>query len=124
MAKQHLKMLCGDYQCLANIARDRGSDPQCRLCSSSSAPPETITHILLQCTATMDSRSRVWPEFLNTVAVIFPNNQILSNATAPELAAQQMATELTSATPELPRQYCYTVHSERTNKLKKLGLIT
>ena len=27
MARPHLKMLCGDYQCLANIARDRDSDP-------------------------------------------------------------------------------------------------
>ena len=140
MARPHLKMLTGDYQCLANIARDRGSNPQCRICPPSSAPPETITHILLQCTGTTDSRNRVWPELLNTVAAIFPNNQILSNVTSPEVATQFI---LDCTSLNLPngyridichpgaatifqraRQYCYAVHSERTNKLKRLGLIT
>ena len=139
MARPHLKMLSGDYQCLANIARDRGSNPQCRLCPSSSAPPETITHILMQCTGTTDSRNRVWSELLNIVAAIFPKNQILSGLTSPEIAAQFIldCTSLNLGNDiridichhgaatifQRTRQYCYAVHSERTNKLKRLGLV-
>ena len=76
IARPHLKMLAGDYMCYYNLYKDRGSDPQCRLCPASQLLPETISHILILCRGTYEARSKIWPELLNTVAVFFPDNNI------------------------------------------------
>ena len=40
IARPHLKMLSGDYMCYYFLWKDRGSDPQCRLCPSSQYLPD------------------------------------------------------------------------------------
>ena len=80
-SRAHVKMLAGDYLCYATLAIERGSDPQCRLCPSTTgrpAPSEDIIHILTRCRGTEDTRWRMVPELLNTVAKFFPSNAILS----------------------------------------------
>ena len=77
IARPQIKMLCGDYLCHSVLAYERGTDPQCRLCSpipGSPLPSETLTHILSQCTGTRDPRTRLWPDLLNTVQH-FPTEQ-------------------------------------------------
>ena len=73
-------MLSGDYLCYATLAKERGSDPQCKICPSSSlspAPKEDIIHILTRCRGTEEIRHRIIPEQLNAVLAINPLNDIL-----------------------------------------------
>ena len=139
IARPHLKMLSGDYMCYYFLWKDRGSDPQCRLCPSSQYLPETITNILMLCRGTHETRSRLWPELLNTISTTFPQNKILAGDVAPDTAAQFI---LDCTSLNLPnglrinishprtheifrtaRQYCYAVHSDRVKQLKELNLV-
>ena len=88
IARPHLKMLAGDYMCYYFLWKDRGSDPQCRLCPSSKYLPETITHMLMLCRGTHETRNRLWPELVNTIATTFPLNKMLSGDVAVTTAAQ------------------------------------
>ena len=135
-ARPQLKILSGDYPCYAIIARDRGSDPKCRLCPSP-APPETITHVLTQCCGTREVRNRIWPELLNTIATNFPSNLMLSEEKATHTATQfvldctslnlrngyriEICHPAAAHVFSITRQFCYAVHMERSRKLKKLG---
>ena len=69
--RPHIKMLAGDYLCYTNLAHDRGIDPHCRMCQAQShhpAPAEDLVHLLTRCRATADTRDRIMPVLLNTVA--------------------------------------------------------
>ena len=82
--RPHLKMLSGDYQCFSNLAHDRGVEPHCRMCQELSIqqpPEEDLVHLLTRCRATADTRHRIMPELLNTVADSIPNNKLLTNPT-------------------------------------------
>ena len=136
IARPHLKMLAGDYMCYYNHYKDRGSDPQCRLCPASKLLPETITHILVLCHGTYEARSKMWPELLNITASLFPDNKILENNVDPDTAAQFILDctslnlpndlRISNCAPDVnkifvvARQYCYAVHSERLSKLTSL----
>ena len=80
-ARIHTKMLAGDYMCYDTLSKDRGSDPQCRLCLADCtphpAPAETMTHLVAVCRATENTRTRILPDLLNIVAKYFPSNNIL-----------------------------------------------
>ena len=136
IVRPHLKMLSGDYLCFQHMWKDRGSDPQCRLCPSSELVPETITHILAVCRGTYEARSKIFPELLNVIADVSPFNKMLLNSEEPDTIAQFILDctslnlpndiRISNSAPgvtrifEVARQYCYAVHSERITKLKKL----
>ena len=132
-------MLAGDYMCYYNLYKDRGSDPQCRLCPASQLLPETISHILILCRGTYEARSKIWPELLNTVAVFFPDNKILDKSVDPDTATQFILDCTSLNLPNdlrisnnapgvkeifvVARQYCYAIHSERLAKLTSLKIV-
>ena len=121
--------------CFQHMWKDRGSDPQCRLCPSSKLVPETISHILVECHGTLEARSKIWPDLINVVASVSPSNKLLYNCEEPDTIAQFILDctslnlpnniRISNSAPgvtsifEIARQYCYAVHSERITKLKK-----
>ena len=136
-----MKMLAGDYLCYATLAIERGGDPQCRLCSSTTgcpAPSEDIIHILTRCRGTEETRGRLIPELLKTVSKFFPSNAILSQHD--HQALTQFILDCSS--PNLPtstridpnhpkinevirtcRDICHAMHTDRIRRLKALGLL-
>ena len=72
--RSHLQLLTGDFPSFELIGYRQNSDQQCRLCLN---PLESIQHILTECSATSDPRNRIFPELLNLVSAIDPNNQLL-----------------------------------------------
>ena len=140
-SRAHVKMLAGDYLCYATLAIERGGDPQCRLCTSSTgqpAPSEDITHILTRCRGTEDTRGRIIPELLNTVVKFFPSNAILSqhdHHTLTQFILDCSSPNLPTSTridPNHPnisevmricRDLCHAIHTERIRRLKALGLV-
>ena len=136
-----LKMVAGDYLCFAALHRDRGTDPQCRLCQSlgtSPAPAEDLLHILQTCRATAETRTRILPGLLNTVGMLFPDcgipnvkshsvlTQFILDPTSLNLennlrldpAAHHLSIVLSQCS-----NLCFAIHKERTRQLKKLGHI-
>ena len=139
IARPHLKMLAGDYMCYYFLWKDRGYDPQCRLCPSSENLEETITHILVQCRGTHETRSGILPKLLNTISSFFPHNEMLLPNTDAFIAAQFIIDCTSLNLPngyridishpgaheifKVARQYCYAVHSDRIKQLKALKLV-
>ena len=84
IVRPHVKMLGGDYLSYATLAHDRGLEPHCRLCRELShhpTPAEDLVHILTRCKATAETRCRVLPDLLNTVAKSLPDNKLLCSPT-------------------------------------------
>ena len=139
--RPHVKMLAGDYLCYATLAKERGSDPRCRLCSSfplASAPDENLVHILTICHGTADTRQRLIPELLNVVSAFSPSNQLLEkhdHLTLTQFILDCSSQNLPNSIRIIPntqgmvpivricRSLCYAIHSERIRKLKELGQI-
>ena len=139
-AVPHIRMLSGDYLCFATLSIERGSDPQCRLCTpgiTGHAPAEDITHIVSRCRGTSDPRDRILPDLLNTVMKHNPSNGILNKPN--HLTLCQFILDCTSLNlpndVRLPsthpgfidvvnkcRDLCHSIHKERIRKLKALGL--
>ena len=136
-SRVHIKMLVGDYPCAANIGKDRAQDVSCTLCKAVSpcvpAPAEDMIHILTMCRATADTRSRVLPDLLNTIASHFPNNTILEYPTHTHLTQfildptslnLPMSIRINPAHHALSqvltvcRNVCYAIHNDRTRQLK------
>ena len=102
IVRPHLKMLAGDYLCYVNLAHDRGIDPHCRLCqalSSHPAPAEDLVHLLTRCRGTADTRNRVMPNLLNTIAQHFPSNRLLTNPAHIQLHLYLIRLHLSPVTP-------------------------
>ena len=79
----HLIMLTGDYPLYASLSHSCSCEPYCRICPNCSnsdtfQPIEDIIHVLTSCRATRNTRSRVFPDLLNTVADHFPTNNLLA----------------------------------------------
>ena len=139
--RPHLKMLAGDYLCYSYIAHDRGTDPYCRMCNSLShtpAPAEDMVHMLTRCRATADTRNRILPELLNTVASFYEGNTILSSPSHDLLT--QFILDCSSLNlpptirvhPEHPSfnkitmqcsSLIYAIHRDRTRQLKAIGFL-
>lgn len=139
--RPHVKMLAGDYLCYANIAHDRGTDPHCRLCHilcHHPAPAENMVHLLTRCRATADTRERILPEVLNTVAASFPQNRILSSPNHSLLT--QFILDCSSlnlpvgirippnhksfiSITKLCSSLIYAIHKDRTRQLRIHGLL-
>ena len=141
--RPHIKMLAGDYQCYEYLAHDRGIQPYCRLCLSSTSPSqqpptEGIDHILTQCRATSDTRASHLPGLLNTIAKYIANHSLLADSSSIQLS--QFLLDCSSLNlpngfripPHLPgfatiTKQCsvmiFAIHKERTRQLKASGLI-
>ena len=140
-SRQHIKMLSGDYLCYATLAKERGSDPQCKICPSSSlspAPKEDIIHILTRCRGTAEIRQRIIPELLNAVLAINPLNDILQkhdHLTLTQFILDCFSPNLPNSiriAPNIPeaihilricRNMCFAIHCERIRQLKIRGFI-
>ena len=128
-------MLAGDYPCQAYIDSDK---PYCHLCNSlvPSNPnqPEDMVHILTSCRATADTRCSLTPTLLTSVAQYFPLNEILKLPTQTQLTqfildpSSINLPTMTRINPDHPgfppvlvtcRNYCFIMHKERTQQLKK-----
>ena len=138
-SRVHVKMLAGDYLCYDNLARDRGTDTQCRLCQSHrsrSAPVEDLVHLLTRCWGTAEPRNRILPDLFNAIAQFFPTNKLLEIHSHKELT--QFILDPTSVNLpgdirlasnhpslgevlRLSSNLCFGIHKERIRKLKKLG---
>ena len=138
----HIKMLAGDYQCYASLARDRDMDPHCRLCRSlaphRNAPEEDLIHLLTICQATAVTRARLVTQLLNTVATFFPQNEILDNpnhATLTQFILDCTSLNLpntirvSSNHPNLVHllascsDLCYAIHKDRLRQLRSCSYI-
>ena len=135
-------MLAGDYLCFATLAKERGTDAECRLCRTSvdsRAPTENIIHILTLCRGTADTRQRLFADLLNTVLWYFPDNQILQQQDHQTLTqfildcSSPNLSNLTRINPCHPdikhivrssREFCFAIHKERVRQLKTLGLMS
>ena len=138
-ARVHIKMLAGDYPCYFNMGSDRKQDSFCPLCRFISpdqpSPTEDMVHLLTRCRGTQDTRTRILPDLLNTIALLFPTNDILQYPNHTQLA--QLILDPTSLNlpttirigpdhPALPqvlsncRNLCYALHKDRTRQLKIL----
>ena len=105
-------------------------------CYHSIPPPdEDMVHLLTRCRGTLETRSRIIPELLNTIQQHFPTNSILVHQNHSHLA--QLILDPTSLnlpinmriSPDHPalspalavcRKLCFAIHKDRTNQLKKL----
>ena len=70
----------------SNLSLGRGIDPCCRLCkqlTDSPGPLEDLAHLLTSCRGTSDTRDSVMPDLLNTVAISYPTNGLLSHVSHP-----------------------------------------
>ena len=137
-ARVHIKMLAGDYPCQAYLDSDK---PYCQLCkslvSSNINQPEDMVHILTACRATSDTRCSLIPTLFNSVAQYFPFNGILAFPTQTQLTqfildpSSINLPTMTRINPDQPgfpkvlttcRNYCFTMHKERTRQLKQLNV--
>ena len=139
--RPHIKMLAGDYLTYANLAHDRGIDPHCRMChlhSDHPAPTEDLVHLVVLCRATSDTRDRILPEILNTLATHNPTNRLLSGTSHMVLTQfildcsslnlpadtriPQNNPSFTTITKLCSNLIC-ALHKERTRQLKAQGLL-
>ena len=131
--RAHLKLLTGDFLSYERLASDRGGSPHCRLCLAS---VETTQHILLECSATAETRQRLFPELLNLIASIQPNSSLLNNRTPNSIITQfildptamnlQNGYRISNIHPNLKeviclsRDWCYAVTRLRHKLLQEL----
>ena len=142
IVRPHIKILCGDYVCYDYLCHDRGTDPQCRLCSALSrdntAPEEDIEHVLTTCQATRETRERRLATLLNTIAYPCRDNSLVLNQ-SPSLLTQFVLDCSSLNLPpdsrispdhpafiDITRQcsyYVHAIHRDRRRQLKTLGLL-
>ena len=144
--RPHIKMLSGDYLTYSRIAQDNKGvgDPSCRICRTSQpvsvalVPPDTVLHILTECRGTAEVRERLYPELLNLLLTVDPNDAFLASHN--EFCGNNLAQFLLDCTsfnlPEhirishsnprlsdifrFSRDFCFAIHSCRMTKLKLL----
>ena len=139
--RPHVKMLAGDYQCFANLASDQGIEPHCRMCellSSHPSPVEDLEHILTRCRATADTRNRIIPELLNTLAGCYPGNGLLTKITHATLtqfildcSSLNLQTHIRvppnhpgfKSIAKLCSNFINGIHRDRTRQLKAMNLL-
>ena len=133
--RMHLKFLTGDIVTGERLAKNRGSDSRCRICSS---PKDNIQHILTQCRALAEIHERLHADLVNIIADIDDQNKILEHTTSDEILTQFILdpTSMNLANgyrmsimhPRLQevlrisRDWCFSSNSRRSALLKKLDL--
>ena len=135
----HIKMLLGDYPYFSYLGSHREQDASCRLCHflfpEYPPPDEDMVHLITRCRATLETRSRIIPELLNTIKQHFPTNSILILQNHSHLT--QLILDPTSLnlpmnmriSPDHPaltqvlavcRNICFSIHKDRTKQLRML----
>ena len=146
-----LKMLCGDYYTYSVRADQSGGSPHCRICPPSAAasdsdpsPAEDLQHILTECAATEEPRSRILEgleKCLSTSTVTIPGPgqlgkvycdiKSLDKSTLTQFILDCCSLNLPNSVRisvsdpkrteifKLCRDLCYSVHSERLRKLRE-----
>ena len=109
-ARQHIKLLSGDFLTAERLAEDQGTNPQCKLCL---APVENTVHILTKCKATADVHRRMLPELLNTVLQVEPNCALLLDSRTKWLT--QFILDCTSL--NLPAAHRIAAHNPHVGKV-------
>ena len=133
--RAHVKFLTGDILTGERLAKDRGTDPKCRICSASN---DNIVHIMTQCRGTSDIRERLHADLMNTVAQIDDKNMVLEHGTTDETLTQFVLDpssmnlpsgyRLSTIHPRLQEvlriscDWCFALNSIRTTLLKQLDL--
>ena len=133
--RTHLKFLTCDVLCNELLACNQPSrSPACDLCG---CPIDSIEHILVSCRALSEVRDRLYPELVNTVVQVQPNNDIIHTAHhSPNVLAQFILDCTSTNLPEsyripahnpeisavfrISRDWCFAIHSERSRQLKTL----
>ena len=130
--RMHLKFLTCDILCNEILADNQPSlSSACNLCSLI----DSIDHILVSCRALSDVRDRLYPELLNTVVKVQPNNNIIRAAHhTPDILAQFLLDCTSTNLPEayripahnpkislifrISRDWCFAIGRERSRQLK------
>ena len=136
-----VRFLTGDYLTYSlDHTHGNGKSPHCRLCSNGdSSPDETVTHIISQCAALQDVRNRLFPEILDLIHLLFPDDknqnsvllqdpkiqtQYILDCTSPNLpkslTVPMKDLEKTCRAFKVTRDFCYAIHKERIRKLNLL----
>ena len=135
-SRPHLKMLCCDYFTYQKRADQSGGSAHCRCCGNSGQdaavrPDETLEHILTQCTAYLEIRERIFPEFAslcNRSGVDFKQyleNEKLLCQFILDPSSFNLPIRISMRDPNLgsyfrrSRDYCYVIHNTRMKILKK-----
>ena len=133
--RAHVKFVTGDILTGERLAKERGTDPKCRICSASN---DNIVHIMTQCRGTSDIRERLHADMMNTVAQIDGKNMVLQHGTTDEMLTQFVLDpssmnlpngyRLSTIHPRLQevlrisRDWCFALNARRTTLLKQLDL--
>ena len=129
----HLKFLTCDYLTNERLSLDRPTlSSACDLCLD---PSDTIQHVLTQCSATNDVRSRLFPELVNTIAKVQPMCSILHHYPPPDTLTQFIldctslnlppSIRIPAHNPlvyliyKVSRDWCFAISNERS-RLRKL----
>ena len=129
----HLKFLTFDYPTNERLwMYQPHHSPACTLCH---CPLDSTDHVLTACSATLDVRSRLLPELLNTVAKVQPSCALLDNHTDTAILTQFILDctsinlpdryRVPAHNPEvsnvfsISRDWCFAISSERTRLLLK-----
>ena len=133
-SRVHIKMLSGDYFCYSVKARQQpGVSPHCRLCDN---PNDNLEHILTRCSATGPQRKKILTEIVVTAqlaknniqidSILGDNNKLSQFILDPTSMNLDNNCRINICDPIVPalfkvcRDFCFSVHSERTRKLKLL----
>ena len=99
---------------------------------------EDLCHLLTTCRATVNTRTRLLPDLLNTVAKFSPNNEILitdspalltqfvldpTSLNLPNKIRLQPNARFPNEISSMCSNYCFAIHKERIRQLSRLGHI-
>ena len=130
-------MLCNDYFTYEKRASQSGGSPHCRSCSVANrvaavnSQPESLSHILTECTLYTEIRDRILPEFEELCQQSKSNTdlsdmsydknklvQFILDSTSLNLHSRIINSDLqVGLFFQLARYYCFSVHKHRTNIL-------
>ena len=132
-ARIHLKMLAGDFLTHETKSRRSGGSPHCRSCEGPLHRNEDLLHILTECSGYLGIRERMLPEFFEVCRTsksevnfeeISKNNQTLCQFILdPTSFNLQKRVHMNDPAKlrlfQLSRDYCYTINTERTIKMRQ-----
>ena len=127
--RPHLKMLSGDYLTYEIKSSQSGGSAHCRCCNT--ADKETISHILSECEAYSDTRSRILEQIEHLLNLsnldfteIFEDKEYLTqfilDPTSMNLPYRlNQNNSILTDLVKLTRDLCFAIHSSRTKILKE-----
>ena len=138
-SRPHLKLLCNVYFTYEKRASQSGGSPHCRSCSVANrvaavnSQPESLSHILTECTLYTEIRDRILPEFeelcqqsksgLDFTDISCDINKLDQFILDP--TSLNLHSRISNSDPklglffQLSRDYCFCVHKHRMKILNK-----